>query len=105
MPVELIQTGDFQQVTSLNNVSQNDVMGSFKSFQEELSRLMQEFADETSSLTINGVTFTAEQKNSPAVQLLLQDRLDEISNAQGSLLNILNTLFQLEKSASQIGSA
>jgi hypothetical protein len=95
----------YDQITLLANRSGNSIVGSLKSFRKELASMLAEFADPNSALHINGKTYSAEEKATAGVQLLLQDRIDQIDNVETTLIGILNTLFQLDKSAGQIGTA
>ncbi|MCX5750140.1 MAG: hypothetical protein NT099_00460 [Candidatus Saganbacteria bacterium] len=94
---------DQSQITQTTNAMHLDVMSSIKSFYDELSTMLKDFADPTSTLTINGTEYDADQKLTSGVQLLMTNRLEEIQNIQGSLINIINIMFQLDKSAGQIG--
>lgn len=92
------------QVYEAMGASSLDLKGSMRDFYNELTRLFAEYADPNADLIIDGKVIPADQKYTPATTLLFNTKVNEMQQAQTTLLNVFNILFQLEKSLTGLSS-
>jgi hypothetical protein len=90
--------------SSINMVGA-DITGALKSFQSIIATMLREFADEGSDLHIDGTVIAASQKNSAAVQLLVDQKLATLQNSAESIMSIFNGINQLYKAADSMLTA
>lgn len=80
-----------------------DVSKSIKSFWDEMAVMLKDYAELTMNpnpdrtFQVGNLQVPGDQVTSPAVAMIMQDRLAKIELAQSALLDIYNKLFTLEK--------
>ncbi|OGC06484.1 hypothetical protein A2526_03025 [candidate division WOR-1 bacterium RIFOXYD2_FULL_36_8] len=86
----------------IKHSSDFDVISTSEAFFNEMSYLLKSYADlslhpdSTKTMNIGNVKVTAAEIDSPAVSLLLQDRLSVLEQANNAILDIWNSVRKLE---------
>ena len=83
-----------------NFTNRSGVKESLRSFQDEMHRMIREYTDPESSITIGSMIVPPEAKDTAATTLLLDDRIAKIDQASSMLMRIYMTMVDLEKNFS-----
>ena len=84
-------------VTNELNGGVFDVKKALRISQEDINKLVDEMADSTKDLIIDGRRFSGADKFGSAATLALNNKLEELQNQSTSIVSVFSTLFQLEK--------
>lgn len=96
--VSAVRTTDIDVI----NTGNLDIQRTIKSFWDEMTTLMKNYAelsfnpDPSKSLQIGNMMVSGDKVTDAATSLLIQDRLDQIQQAQTALLDIWDRMRKLE---------
>jgi hypothetical protein len=85
-----------------NSRGRIDIKATIESFWKEMAKLLHDYAelsfnpDPDKTLQIGNMFVRGDQVNSPAASLVLEDRLNQIENAQTALMDIWDRMRKLE---------
>jgi hypothetical protein len=86
------------QITSMLNENSVDPKSALRISQNLINSILKMMSDPNANLVIDGNVFTPAQKFNAAATLLLNNKMEQLSNQTTSITTIFSELYKLEKS-------
>jgi len=99
MTNSVYQAPQIVPVTEVNSRAQrSDLKSLARSFFDELTQVMKDYADPYKGMTIRGISIAAEEKTGVVGTFLIGQLTNDIGNALESIINLQSFIFTEEKS-------
>lgn len=89
------------QIMSLT-ITGADIKETVRSFYEELTTLIKDYADPEATLVVDGIPLVGAEKYTSYGAMLIDDKVAKLENSQTTLFNVFDMIFRLERTLSQI---